>query len=137
MLDDFLTTSMDFSILRLRFGSYQAFSGLTDLGEHLSKIYLQICALSFVSRYESKRECDETVQILGLTILILLTVEVVPHFLNFIIKLFKNPRQTEKADQNTGIEMKEKVVTNKKKLQNLRARVKGKDFLPAVAEVFK
>ena len=39
MLEDSLITFMDFSIPPSQFGSYQAFTGPTNLEKHLSKIF--------------------------------------------------------------------------------------------------
>merc|ERR1719430_2363208 len=57
--------------------------------------------------YDNPRKCDETVQNLGLTILVLLCLEVVLHFLYFVTQLFKEIRF---VGNTTGesLEMKER-----------------------------
>ena len=84
---------MDFSIPPSQYGSYRAFSGQSNQENNLSKIYLANKYFQYCQcRYANHRECDESVQKLGCTILVLLCLEVVLHFLYFVYQLFKSLR---------------------------------------------
>ena len=109
MLEDFLITFMDFSIPPSQYGSYRAFSGQSNQENNLSKIYLANKYFQYCQcRYANHRECDERVQKLGCTILVLLCLEVVLHFLYFVYQLFKSLRNVgnpveESLEMNTII----------------------------------
>ena len=84
---------MDFSIPPSQYGSYRAFSGQSNQENNLSKIYQAYNYFQYCQcRYDNPRKCDERVKKLGCTILVLLCLEVVLHFLYFVYQLFKSLR---------------------------------------------
>ena len=101
---------MDFSIPPSQYGSYRAFSGQSNQEKNLSKIYLPYKYFQYCQcRYANHRECDESVQKLGCTILVLLCLEVVLHFLYFVYQLFKSLRNVGNPVEES-FEMSNKIV---------------------------